>query len=135
MSERVIESPVTDKAVGNRRPLAFMSIGVVLFTLLAIVSGIAIYSVVTNAAVRDEHTFHARFRDVSGLRQGADVQVAGVTVGQVQSLHLADDGLVDVTFSVASSVPVTQASTAVVRYRDLLGRRRSEEHTSELQSH
>lgn len=120
---RVIESPVTDKAVGSRRPLAFMSIGVVLFTALAIVSGVAIYSIVTNAAVRDEQTFHARFRDVSGLRKGADVRVAGVTVGQVQSLQLADDGLVDVTFSVADSVPVTQASTAVVRYRDLLGRR------------
>ncbi|GAA4115617.1 MCE family protein [Nocardioides fonticola] len=122
-TERVIESEATGRAVGNRRPLPLMSLGVVFFTLLALASGVAIYSVVTNAAVRDEHTFHARFRDVSGLRKGADVQVAGVSVGHVESLHLADDGLVDVTFTVASSVPVTQASTAVVRYRDLLGRR------------
>lgn len=111
------------RAVGTRRSLPVLSIGVVLFTLLAVVSGVAIYSVVTNAAVRDETTYHARFRDVSGLRAGADVQVAGVTVGQVEHLRLADDGLVDVTFTVASKVPMTQASTAVVRYRDLLGRR------------
>lgn len=110
-------------AVGRRRPLPLLSIGVIAFSVLAIVCGVAIYSVVTNAAVRDEHVYHARFRDVSGLRAGSDVEVAGVTVGQVRSLSLRDDELVEVTFTVDADVPMTTASTAVVRYRDLLGRR------------
>lgn len=121
-------SPVTDTDRRNftppkRTPLSRLSIGVVLFTVLALGSGIAVYSVVTNAAVRDDRTYSAMFRNVSGLRDGADVQVAGVTVGQVSSLDLASDGLVEVEFTLADSVPITRNSTAVVRYKDLLGRR------------
>lgn len=109
--------------VGKRESLAKVSIGAVVFTVLALVSGVAIYSVVTNAAIRDESTYNALFEDVSGLREGADVQVAGAVQGQVSNLELQQDGRVKVEFTLASDVPISTTSTAVVRYKDLLGRR------------
>lgn len=107
----------------GRKPLPILSIGVVLFTAIALASGVAIYSVVTNAALRDEDTFAAEFRNVSGLREGADVQVGGVTVGQVSELSLNDDAVVTVRFTLDKNVPITDTSRAVIRYKDLLGRR------------
>lgn len=109
--------------VGQRESLAKLSIGAIVFTALAVASGLFIYSVVTNAAIRDEKTYNALFDDVSGLRKGSDVQVAGVVQGQVSDLELQDNAKVKVTFTLDSSIPITSASTAVVRYKDLLGRR------------
>lgn len=114
---------MTSATSGRRPSLLVLSRGVVLFTALAVLSGIFVYSIVTNAAIRDERTYAAMFRDVSGLRAGSDVQVGGVTVGQVKDLELRDDGQVEVEFSLEKSIPVSTTSTAAVRYRDLLGRR------------
>jgi phospholipid/cholesterol/gamma-HCH transport system substrate-binding protein len=110
--------------LGSRRTsLLVLSRGVIVFTVLAVASGAFIYSIVTNAAIRDERTYAAVFRDVSGLRNGSDVQVGGITVGQVQDLELRDDGQVEVRFSLEDSIPISTTSTAAVRYKDLLGRR------------
>lgn len=114
---------MTGASTGRRTSLLVLSRGVILFTVLAVGSGVFIYSVVTNAAIRDERTYRAVFRDVSGLRNGSDVQVGGITVGQVQDLELRDDGQVEVSFSLEESVPISTTSTAAVRYKDLLGRR------------
>lgn len=113
----------TSQNIGKRKSLLRLAPGVVVFTALAIASAVFMYSVVTNAAIRDERTYHGIFDDVSGLREGSDVQVGGVTVGQVSGLDLQEDGQVKVTYSLERDIPISSTSTAIIRYKDLLGRR------------
>lgn len=107
-----------------RRPsLARISIGIAMFSALALACGLFVYSVVTDATLRPEVTYRAVFRDVSGLRVGSSVEVAGVNVGKVSGLDLGRDNNVDVEFTLDRKVPIATTSIAAVRYRDLLGRR------------
>jgi phospholipid/cholesterol/gamma-HCH transport system substrate-binding protein len=84
-----------------------------------------------NISFHDRYTVGATFGDVTGLRVGDVVKLAGVPVGQVTSIHLRDGDAV-VRFSVDKSVrlPVDKASaspddntTVSVRWRNLIGQR------------
>jgi phospholipid/cholesterol/gamma-HCH transport system substrate-binding protein len=63
--------------------------------------------------------------DASGLEAGDVVRVAGVRVGQVDGLSVADGGenLVEVAFHVEEDQPLTDATQVLVRYENLLGDR------------
>jgi phospholipid/cholesterol/gamma-HCH transport system substrate-binding protein len=65
----------------------------------------------------------ARFTDVTALAEGDDVRMSGVKVGQVESLELVDDELVDVGFSVADGRSLSAGVTATIKYRNLVGQR------------
>lgn len=67
--------------------------------------------------------YAALFTDATRLQTGDDVRLAGVTVGRVRSVTLTDDALAKVSFTVADTVRMTTASTAVIRYRNLIGER------------
>jgi phospholipid/cholesterol/gamma-HCH transport system substrate-binding protein len=67
-------------------------------------------------------TYHALFTDVSGLRVGDDVKIAGVRVGRVQGISVhGDDAEVDL--QVQSSQPVLSNSRLTMRYQNLVGQR------------
>jgi phospholipid/cholesterol/gamma-HCH transport system substrate-binding protein len=68
-------------------------------------------------------SYRALFSDATKLAVGDDVRLAGVTVGRVKSVELTDDALARVTFSVDPSVSLTSESTAVIRFRNLIGER------------
>ena len=68
-------------------------------------------------------SYHARFTDVSGLVDGADVRAVGVRVGRVESMHLMANNDVEVTFSVSDEVTMTTLTQARVRYANLTGDR------------
>ncbi|HWU33367.1 MAG TPA: MCE family protein [Marmoricola sp.] len=68
-------------------------------------------------------TYRAYFKDASELKAGQQVRIAGVVVGNVDNVALGPHNLVQVTFDVDRSRPLTLASTAVVRYKDLIGNR------------
>jgi len=67
--------------------------------------------------------YHAVFTEVSGLKGGNFVRVAGVEVGKVTDLHLHRDGTVSVDFAVGEEIHLTEATKAVVRYENLVGDR------------
>lgn len=68
-------------------------------------------------------TYHAYFADASALRAGDEVQVAGVPVGKITDIALADHA-VKVTFTADfGGVEVGSASTAAVKVHTVLGRR------------
>lgn len=67
--------------------------------------------------------YHADFTDVSGLESGDKVRIAGVEVGQVSRVELAQENTARVGFSVASDQVVHQSTEAVVRYENLTGDR------------
>lgn len=62
------------------------------------------------------------FGDVTGLYVGDPVKLAGVQVGQVTSIHLVH-GRAEVGFDVDRDVRVPRTTTAVLRWRNLIGQR------------
>ncbi|MGC5255610.1 MCE family protein [Gordonia sp. DT218] len=71
----------------------------------------------------DTTRYHAVFTDVSGLRSGDTVRIAGVRVGSVHGVDLGSDNKVRVTFDVDSSIGLPTGSGAAVRYLNLVGDR------------
>lgn len=82
--------------------------------------------IVVFGQVRFNHTtgYSAMFTDVSGLRAGQFVRAAGVEVGKVAKVTLIDgDTRVLVDFDVDRSLQLDQATTAAIRYLNVLGDR------------
>ncbi|WAC54055.1 MCE family protein [Gordonia sp. SL306] len=71
----------------------------------------------------DTTRYNAVFTDVSGLRSGDTVRIAGVRVGSVHAVDLGSDNKVRVTFDVDSSIGLPTGSGAAVRYLNLVGDR------------
>lgn len=68
--------------------------------------------------------YSAVFTKVSGLRAGQFVRAAGVEVGKVAEVTLIDaDTRVRVDFTVDRSLPLDEATTASIRYLNLIGDR------------
>lgn len=103
--------------------LARAALPVVAFVVAATVAGVAIFATVSNITFRPERTYNAVFSDVSGMRVGSDVEIAGVAVGRVDEVRRTENNDVAVAFTVRSELPVLVGSRALVRYKDLVGRR------------
>ena len=67
--------------------------------------------------------YSAIFSDVSRLKTGETVRVAGVRVGTVNSISLQPDKKVVVKFDANRSVVLTTGTRAVIRYLNLVGDR------------
>lgn len=65
-------------------------------------------------------TYHAELRHVSGLRTGEEVQVAGVSVGEVRGIKL-DGRKVKVTFTVDKDIELGKDTRVEVKVATLLG--------------
>lgn len=59
---------------------------------------------------------------ISGLREGAPVEMHGVEIGTVKRVRLADPQTVDVELSIDRNAPITRATRAVVTARGLAAR-------------
>src|SRR5690606_27972694 len=78
---------------------------------------------IANAAGGDRLTYTARFTDASGLLPGDDVRIAGVVVGSVEDVRIADRRFAEVEFSVAADQPLPASVQASILYRNLIGQR------------
>lgn len=67
--------------------------------------------------------YSAVFSDVSRLREGDSVRVAGIRVGTVNSVSLQPDKKVQVKFDTDRDVVLTEGTRAAVRYLNLVGDR------------
>jgi phospholipid/cholesterol/gamma-HCH transport system substrate-binding protein len=68
-------------------------------------------------------TYSAVFTNVSGLKGGNFVRIAGVEVGKVEGMSLGRDGRVTVTFAIDRNLRLTEGTRALVRYENLIGDR------------
>ena len=94
-----------------------------IFMLVCGLGIVAIFAVFGQFRFQQEKTYNATFTDVSGLRDGNFVRIAGVEVGKVKKITVDDDATVTVRFTADDSVVLTQGSRAAVRYENLLGDR------------
>lgn len=69
------------------------------------------------------NTYYAEFTNVSNLREGTAVRIAGVEIGRVGDISINPDATVRVSFSIDKSVVLTEGSRALIRYDNLLGDR------------
>lgn len=67
--------------------------------------------------------YRAVFSDATGVTKGDDIRVAGVKVGSVSGVEIHDRTRALVTFEVKDETPVTEATHAAIRYRNLVGQR------------
>ena len=95
------------------------------FGAFAVASGLLLLLLVNtmvNGLGGDANTYDAEFADVSGLRIGDDVKVAGVRVGRVESIEVDGDAA-RVSFELTDEQPILDNTTIVMRYQNLLGQR------------
>jgi phospholipid/cholesterol/gamma-HCH transport system substrate-binding protein len=67
----------------------------------------------------------AKFTDASGLKEGDDVRIAGVKVGQVDTIGVVEGerNLAEVRFDVEHTYRLPESVTATIKYRNLVGQR------------
>ena len=67
--------------------------------------------------------YRAVFTDATGVVKGDDIRIAGVKVGTVKKVEIADRTRALVTFSVQDTTALSKATRADIRYRNLVGQR------------
>jgi phospholipid/cholesterol/gamma-HCH transport system substrate-binding protein len=78
---------------------------------------------IVNGSGGGGHSYSAIFTDATMLNSGDDIRMAGVRIGQVESVSITDKKLAKVTFSVSNDVPLARTLTAAIHYRNLIGQR------------
>ena len=68
----------------------------------------------------EQYTVQARFASVSGLREGAAVEVAGVPIGKVSKIHL-DDYEAMVELQIDPEIKLQDDSIASIRTQGIIG--------------
>ncbi len=101
--------------------VAAVKLGV--FTLVSIVFTATLIAIMGNVGFGGQTSYKALFSSASMLKKGDDVRVAGVSVGEVQDVEIANRDQALVTFRVKKDVPVTTASRAEIRFLNLVGTR------------
>ncbi|MET3961285.1 phospholipid/cholesterol/gamma-HCH transport system substrate-binding protein [Marmoricola sp. OAE513] len=76
-----------------------------------------------NLSFEKTREYRAVFSDATGVVKGDDVRVAGVKVGSVKKVEIVDRTKARITFTVRDKTELTGASTARIRYRNLVGQR------------
>ncbi|MEV7094536.1 MlaD family protein [Amycolatopsis sp. NPDC051045] len=98
--------------------LAVFAVVTVLFTgILA--------ATIANTNFGETSGYTAKFTDASGLKEGDDVRIAGVKVGQVDTIAVVEGerNLAEVRFDVEHTYRLPETVTATIKYRNLVGQR------------
>jgi len=67
------------------------------------------------------YSLEAGFDNISGLKVGASIEVAGVGVGKVSRIGLGEEGLANVTMLINQDVKITADAIASIRTQGLIG--------------
>lgn len=84
---------------------------------------VAILAIFAQLRFEPQKTYNAIFTNVSGLKGGNFVRIAGVEVGKVKKITVRDDATVNVEFATNNSVTLTEGTRAVIRYQNVVGDR------------
>ncbi|MFC9245609.1 MCE family protein [Streptomyces sp. NPDC057136] len=99
-----------------------------IFTVVTVLATAVLAATIVNISFTPKETYTAVFSDVTSLEDGDDIRVAGVRVGEVESITIVKDPskdrrLAEVAFSVSRDRPLLTSTGAVIRYRSLVGQR------------
>ncbi|GAB3910831.1 MCE family protein [Kibdelosporangium lantanae] len=105
------------------RGLAAPLVKLSLFIVITVVATTVLAISIANANLSSTNTYSARFTDVTSLLPGDDVRIAGVRVGQVEDVSIADRKQAEVRFSVDAGRRLPAGVTATIKFRNLVGQR------------
>jgi len=106
-----------------RRATVRAAVRVALFTVMCLVFMFVLVTVFGQFRFDPRATYSAVFANVSGLKGGNFVRIAGVEVGKVKDLTLHKDGTVTVDFAIDKGLTLTEGTRAAVRYENFIGDR------------
>lgn len=101
-------------------------IKLVVFIVVTVMATGLLAATIGNIRLGGTRTYNALFTDATGLLQGDDVRIAGVRVGEIDTIEVADRkrrSLAKVTFTVDDDRDVATSTRALIRYRNLVGQR------------
>src|SRR6201993_1111580 len=106
--------------MGNLRGAAWR---LAIFLTICVLGTFALLAIFANFRFGQGKTYAAEFTNVSGLKTGQFVRIAGVEVGQVKKISVNRDATVRVEFSTDAPLVLTEGTRAVIRYDNLVGGR------------
>ncbi len=98
-------------------------IKLVVFMLVTTLATSLLAVAIANVRFDERVSYRAVFSNVTGLVEGADVRVAGVRVGAIESVQLYKNELAMVEFTVSEERPLYVGTRAHIRYRNMVGQR------------
>jgi phospholipid/cholesterol/gamma-HCH transport system substrate-binding protein len=105
------------------RGLAGPLVKLTVFIVVTVVATTVLAISIANTNLSSTNTYSARFVDVTSLLPGDDVRIAGVRVGQVEEVGIADRKQAEVKFSVDAGRQLPAGVTATIKFRNLVGQR------------
>lgn len=91
-------------------------------TVIAVLTALLLM-IIVNARSGPAHHYRARFVDATGLAANDNVKIAGVSIGRVTGVEIADRRVAEVRFKVDRDVGLPADVRAVIRYENLIGDR------------
>src|ERR1700710_535947 len=96
---------------------------VVAFTVVSLAFVFILVTVFGQFRFDSRTSYRAVFSNVSGLKGGNFVRIAGVEVGKIKDMTLNKDGTVAIDFAIDKGLKLTEGTKAAVRYEHLIGDR------------
>ena len=94
-----------------------------IFIVVTVLTTALLALTIVNGSSGGGHTYSAVFSDATQLESGDDVRMAGVRIGQVQSVSVYHRREALVTFSLPANRRLTRTVDASIRFRNLIGQR------------
>lgn len=107
----------------KRKNITGTVVRVALFTAICLVFTFILVTVFGQFRFDSRTPYRAIFTNVSGLKGGNFVRIAGVEVGKISNMTLNKDGTVTVDFAIDKNLKLTEGTKAAVRYENLIGDR------------
>jgi phospholipid/cholesterol/gamma-HCH transport system substrate-binding protein len=107
----------------KRRSLTGPVVKSLIFVLVTAFATTVLAVSIAGAGVGDTSGYNARFTDTTGLTSGDSVRIAGVKVGQVDSIKVVDHRIAQVHFSVRKGRTLPASATATIKYLNMVGQR------------
>jgi phospholipid/cholesterol/gamma-HCH transport system substrate-binding protein len=98
-------------------------IGLSIFLTFCLLAAFLLVSIFAQVRFGEGKSYYAEFTNVSNLREGKLVRIAGVEVGKVEKISINPDATVRVEFTADNSVTLTEGTRAVIQYDNLFGDR------------
>ena len=113
---------MTSRTAATRSSLA-AGIKLAIFSVISLLTTGLLVVIMGNIGLGAGKTYDAIFTNASTLEKGDDVRVAGVSVGEVKKVEHYERTMAKVTFRIDADIELTTASTAEIRFLNLVGDR------------
>lgn len=109
-------------AILDKRTFSDLVKLLVFIVITTLATGVLVVTI-GNLSFQASRDYRAEFVDATGVVKGDDIRIAGVKVGTVKGIEIVDRDRAMVSFSIDETTMLSQATTATIRYRNLVGQR------------